>query len=176
MTVRTRMFFLKPHESAVGHSQFPGTGHWIHLRLLSALQSCCHKNSSQLAEVASSSSFEYPVASSTLGLSLRQPSSPILEGPSSSGRRTLGWSENRRTSPEKRNRDGGGNVTLLSEVIYSQPFERMTPLNLTKPGLPSLLNNAHISAQQHSVAQPWNPNPPRNCVPLGRGRACFKWR
>jgi hypothetical protein len=79
--------------------------------------------------VSSSSSFEYLVASSTLGSSLGQPSSPILEGPSSSGRRTLGWSENRGTSPEKSNRDDGGNVTLLSEP-YSQPFERMT---LTEP-------------------------------------------
>ena len=46
MTIRTGMLFLKPHESAVGHSQFPARGYWIHLRLLSALQACCHNNSS----------------------------------------------------------------------------------------------------------------------------------
>ena len=56
MTVPARMLFLKPHESAVGHSQFPGRGHWTHLRWPSALQACCHKNSLQLTEGASSSS------------------------------------------------------------------------------------------------------------------------
>src|SRR5881628_793615 len=100
MTTSTGMFFLKPHEPAVGHGQFPCGDYRIYFRLLSALQACCHNYSSQLTEVASSSSFEYPVASSTLGLSIGQPSSPIREEPSLLGRRTLGWSGNRRTSRE----------------------------------------------------------------------------
>lgn len=43
MAARTRMLLLKPHESAVDHSEFPCRSYWVQLRLLSALQACCHK-------------------------------------------------------------------------------------------------------------------------------------
>src|SRR5581483_6935537 len=42
MAARTRMFLLKLHESAVGHSKFPRRSYWVHHRLLSALQTCSH--------------------------------------------------------------------------------------------------------------------------------------
>jgi hypothetical protein len=63
-------------------------------------------------------SFEYPVASSTLWLSLGQPSSPIRKEPSSFGLRTLCWSRNRATWPGARTGISDENRSLLSEIIW----------------------------------------------------------
>jgi len=166
--VRTGMLFLKPQEPAIGHSQFPGSGHWIHFRLLSALQGCCHwydllfrnlvaepwplapytsritrsaqwiirsqrrycldavSASSERASSskAFSSSWEYPVASSTLGLSLGQPSSCIRDEAASS--QALGWRGACGVSPGPNDMSCiGRNVPFVS-LIIANPFARST--------------------------------------------------
>ena len=75
---RAGVAFLQPHQPAVGYCQFPTRSYRLHFGSLRALQSCIHEASSRI-DSASSSSLEYPVASSTLAHWFEQASSPTGE-------------------------------------------------------------------------------------------------
>jgi hypothetical protein len=125
LTARAGMLFLKPHEATVSHGQSPGGTDWIHLRLPGALQAGRHKTSSKSSEFSSSSSssFEYPVASSTLGLSLGQPSSPIRKESSSFSTKTLSWWGNCATWSEARTGSSNNEDGSLLVGIIRRSFQ-----------------------------------------------------